>query len=134
MKLLIMQFSPSSCDSIHPINLEEDTTDMMGRWLFCYSHSTPTVFYTRQRWLWLLNYRYLGSFICYIGAAMSLKSVFNTPFKERLAAYNSKLTWADSSCSDCVSFLNAYKVCISHTHMHARARKVAVSRPDEVNF
>jgi hypothetical protein len=43
---------------------------------------------------------------------MSLKSVFSTPFQERLAAYNSKLTWADSSCSDCVGFLNAYRVCI----------------------
>ena len=43
---------------------------------------------------------------------MSLKSVFSTPFQERLAAYNSKLTWADSSCSDCISFLNAYRVCI----------------------
>jgi len=49
---------------------------------------------------------------CYIGAAMSLKSVFSTPFQERLAAYNSKLTWADRSCSDCISFLNAYRVCI----------------------
>jgi hypothetical protein len=43
---------------------------------------------------------------------MSLKSVFSTPFQERLAAYNSKLTWADSSCSDCIGFLNAYRVCI----------------------
>ena len=42
---------------------------------------------------------------------MSLKNVFSTPFQERLAAYNSKLTWADSSCSDCIGFLNAYKVC-----------------------
>jgi len=45
-----------------------------------------------------------------MGAAMSLKSVFSTPFQERLAAYNSKLTWADGSCSDCISFLNAYRV------------------------
>jgi hypothetical protein len=43
---------------------------------------------------------------------MSLKSVFSTPFQERLAAYSSKLTWADSSCSDCIGFLNAYRVCI----------------------
>ncbi|KAJ4435831.1 hypothetical protein ANN_18450 [Periplaneta americana] len=49
-----------------------------------------------------------------MGAAMSLKSVFSTPFQERLAAYNSKLTWADSSCSDCISFLNAYKVWYSN--------------------
>ncbi|PSN47186.1 putative ATP-dependent RNA helicase spindle-E [Blattella germanica] len=45
-----------------------------------------------------------------MGAAMSLKSLFSTPFQERLLAYVSKLTWADSSCSDCISFLNAYKV------------------------
>lgn len=44
------------------------------------------------------------------GAAMSLKSVFSSPFKEQLAAYHSKLTWADSSCSDSIAFLNAYKV------------------------
>jgi hypothetical protein len=58
----------------------------------------------------LLLYTELG--FCYIGAAMSLKSVFSTPFQARLAAYNSKLTWADSSCSDCIAFLNAYRVCI----------------------
>lgn len=49
-----------------------------------------------------------------MGAAMSLKSVFSTPFQERLAAYNSKLTWADGSCSDCISFLNAYRVWYSN--------------------
>jgi hypothetical protein len=56
----------------------------------------------------LLTFRQL--YFCYIGAAMSLKSLFSTPFQERLAAYNSKLTWADGSCSDCISFLNAYRV------------------------
>ncbi|KAG8222127.1 hypothetical protein J437_LFUL002124 [Ladona fulva] len=45
-----------------------------------------------------------------MGAAMSTKSVFSTPFQERLKAYVSKLTWANSSCSDCVAFLNAYKL------------------------
>jgi hypothetical protein len=53
----------------------------------------------------------------YVGAGMSLKSVFNAPFQERLAAYNSKLTWADSSCSDCIGFLNAYKVCVLCVYM-----------------
>ncbi|XP_071453953.1 probable ATP-dependent RNA helicase spindle-E [Hetaerina americana] len=45
-----------------------------------------------------------------MGAAMSTKSVFSAPFQERLKAYYSKLTWANSSCSDSVAFLNAYKV------------------------
>ncbi|XP_063226308.1 probable ATP-dependent RNA helicase spindle-E [Bacillus rossius redtenbacheri] len=45
-----------------------------------------------------------------MGAAMSLKSMFSSPFQERLKAYNSKLTWADGSCSDLISFLNAYQV------------------------
>lgn len=41
---------------------------------------------------------------------MSLKSIFCNPFKARLKAYNSKLDWADSSCSDCIAFLNVYQV------------------------
>ncbi|VVD01565.1 unnamed protein product [Leptidea sinapis] len=32
--------------------------------------------------------------------------VANSPFRERLNAYNSKLTWADGSTSDCIAFLN----------------------------
>lgn len=39
-----------------------------------------------------------------------MKNVFNTPFRERLNAYKSKLTWADGATSDCVAFLNVYKV------------------------
>ncbi|XP_026760545.2 probable ATP-dependent RNA helicase spindle-E [Galleria mellonella] len=45
-----------------------------------------------------------------MAAAMSVKSIFNSPFRERLNAYNSKLTWADGSTSDCIAFLNVYKV------------------------
>ncbi|KAL0275900.1 UNVERIFIED_CONTAM: hypothetical protein PYX00_003620 [Menopon gallinae] len=45
-----------------------------------------------------------------MGACLSLKSVFNNPFRARLKAYNSKLDWADSSCSDCIAFLNVYQV------------------------
>ncbi|XP_041969908.1 probable ATP-dependent RNA helicase spindle-E isoform X2 [Aricia agestis] len=45
-----------------------------------------------------------------MAAAMSVKSVFSSPFKERLNAYNSKLTWADGSTSDCIALLNVYKV------------------------
>ncbi|KAJ9575275.1 hypothetical protein L9F63_025775, partial [Diploptera punctata] len=59
-----------------------------------------------------------------MGAAMSLKSVFSTPFQERLAAYNSKLTWADSSCSDCISFLNSYRVWHSNRENGFFARSV----------
>ncbi|CAG4957696.1 unnamed protein product [Colias eurytheme] len=45
-----------------------------------------------------------------MAAAMSVKNVFSSPFRERMNAYNSKLTWADGSTSDCVAFLNVYKV------------------------
>lgn len=45
-----------------------------------------------------------------MGAAMTLKSVFSTPFEKKLEAYNGRLAWADSSSSDCISFLNAYNV------------------------
>ncbi|XP_072929910.1 probable ATP-dependent RNA helicase spindle-E isoform X2 [Epargyreus clarus] len=45
-----------------------------------------------------------------MAAAMSVKNVFSSPFRERLNAYNSKLTWADGSTSDCIAFLNVYKV------------------------
>lgn len=45
-----------------------------------------------------------------MAAAMSVKNIFNNPFRERLNAYNSKLTWADGSTSDCIAFLNVYKV------------------------
>ncbi|CAH2045426.1 unnamed protein product, partial [Iphiclides podalirius] len=45
-----------------------------------------------------------------MAAAMSVKNVFSSPFRERLHAYNSKLTWADGSTSDCIAFLNVYKV------------------------
>ncbi|XP_046744424.1 probable ATP-dependent RNA helicase spindle-E [Diprion similis] len=47
-----------------------------------------------------------------IGASMSVKSMFSTPFREKLKAYNAKLTWADSSCSDSIAYLNAYNVWI----------------------
>ncbi|KAG6449953.1 hypothetical protein O3G_MSEX006321 [Manduca sexta] len=45
-----------------------------------------------------------------MAAAMSVKNIFNTPFRERLNAYNSKLTWADGSTSDSIALLNVYKV------------------------
>lgn len=45
-----------------------------------------------------------------IGASLSLKSMFSSPFQERMAAYDSKLMWADRSCSDCIAFLNAFVV------------------------
>lgn len=41
---------------------------------------------------------------------MSLKSVFSNPFKEKMKAYNAKLEWADTSCSDSIAFLNVFKV------------------------
>ncbi|XP_045519372.1 probable ATP-dependent RNA helicase spindle-E [Pieris brassicae] len=45
-----------------------------------------------------------------MAAAMSVKNVFSSPFREQLNAYNSKLTWADGSTSDSIAFLNVYKV------------------------
>nr|XP_026494263.1 probable ATP-dependent RNA helicase spindle-E [Vanessa tameamea] len=45
-----------------------------------------------------------------MAAGMSVKNVFSSPFRERLNAYNSKLTWADGSTSDCIALLNVYKV------------------------
>ncbi|XP_034834084.1 probable ATP-dependent RNA helicase spindle-E [Maniola hyperantus] len=45
-----------------------------------------------------------------MAAGMSVKNVFSSPFRERLNAYNSKLTWADGSTSDCIAILNVYKV------------------------
>lgn len=47
-----------------------------------------------------------------IGSSMSVKSMFSTPFRDKLTAYNMKLSWADSSCSDSIAFLNAYNVWI----------------------
>ncbi|XP_061384451.1 probable ATP-dependent RNA helicase spindle-E [Danaus plexippus] len=45
-----------------------------------------------------------------MAAGLSVKNVFSSPFRERLNAYNSKLTWADGSTSDCIALLNVYKV------------------------
>ncbi|XP_039757557.1 probable ATP-dependent RNA helicase spindle-E [Pararge aegeria] len=45
-----------------------------------------------------------------MAAGMTVKNVFSSPFRERLNAYNSKLTWADGSTSDCIAILNVYKV------------------------
>ncbi|KAI5643102.1 helicase associated domain (HA2) domain-containing protein [Phthorimaea operculella] len=45
-----------------------------------------------------------------MAASMSVKNIFSSPFRERLNAYNSKLTWADGSTSDCIAHYNVYKV------------------------
>ncbi|XP_045453165.1 probable ATP-dependent RNA helicase spindle-E [Melitaea cinxia] len=45
-----------------------------------------------------------------MAAAMSVKNIFSSPFRERLNAYNSRLTWADGSTSDCIALLNVYRV------------------------
>ncbi|XP_047994104.1 probable ATP-dependent RNA helicase spindle-E [Leguminivora glycinivorella] len=45
-----------------------------------------------------------------MAAALSVKNVCSSPFRERLNAYNAKLTWADGSTSDCVAYLHIYKV------------------------
>lgn len=43
---------------------------------------------------------------------MAVKSVFSTPFKQQLEAYNSKMRWANYSASDPISYLSAYKVSV----------------------
>ncbi|XP_075982903.1 tudor domain containing 9 protein spindle E [Anticarsia gemmatalis] len=59
-----------------------------------------------------------------MAAAMSVKNVFSSPFRERLNAYNSKLTWADGSTSDCIAFLNVYNVwCHLRQQQHFSARQ-----------
>lgn len=63
-----------------------------------------------------------------IGASMSVKSMFSSPFQARLRAYNAKLTWADSSGSDCVAYLNVYNVWIRDKirgRFHSRAAEKA---------
>lgn len=48
-----------------------------------------------------------------IAASMSVKDVFNNPFQKKLLAYNIKYNWSYNSTSDCITFLNVYKVWIS---------------------
>ncbi|XP_076442541.1 ATP-dependent RNA helicase TDRD9-like [Babylonia areolata] len=45
-----------------------------------------------------------------IGAALSLKSIFATPFQSRLEAFMHKFKWASGSLSDCQAILHAYRV------------------------
>ncbi|XP_060080350.1 ATP-dependent RNA helicase TDRD9-like, partial [Ylistrum balloti] len=44
-----------------------------------------------------------------IAAALSLKSVFASPYKKHLEAYRHKLEWSAGSSSDCIAILNAYR-------------------------
>lgn len=48
-----------------------------------------------------------------IAASLSVKDMFSSPFQQKMLAYNVKLSWADNSCSDCIAFMNVYKVWIS---------------------
>ncbi|XP_064649764.1 ATP-dependent RNA helicase TDRD9-like [Lineus longissimus] len=45
-----------------------------------------------------------------IGAGLSIKSIFRTPYGEKFKAYKKKLTWSMGSFSDCIAMLNAYKL------------------------
>ncbi|XP_051160838.1 probable ATP-dependent RNA helicase spindle-E [Leptopilina boulardi] len=45
-----------------------------------------------------------------MGATMATKNLFSNPFQKKLEAYNTKIDWADTSCSDCIASLNAYKL------------------------
>lgn len=48
-----------------------------------------------------------------IAASLSVKDMFSSPFRQKLLAYNVKLSWAGNSCSDCIAFMNVYKVWIT---------------------
>ncbi|KAF8774277.1 ATP-dependent RNA helicase TDRD9 like protein [Argiope bruennichi] len=45
-----------------------------------------------------------------IAASLSLQSFFARSFQKDLDAYRSKLSWTDGTFSDCLCFLNAYKL------------------------
>ncbi|XP_024080639.1 probable ATP-dependent RNA helicase spindle-E [Cimex lectularius] len=62
-----------------------------------------------------------------MASAMAVKSIFSTPFKQQLAAYSSKLSWADSSFSDPVAFLNVYWLWRHKTTMGMFKRTGAIS-------
>ncbi|XP_050405391.2 ATP-dependent RNA helicase TDRD9 [Patella vulgata] len=70
-----------------------------------------------------------------IGAALSLKSIFAKPFKAKLEAYKHKQGWSDSSLSDCLAILNAYKVWDEKRKMHEFKRAGQGERKwGELNF
>ncbi|XP_067136468.1 ATP-dependent RNA helicase TDRD9 [Centruroides vittatus] len=45
-----------------------------------------------------------------IAASLSLKDFFAKPFQKFLEAYKSRLSWAHGTFSDCITYLNAYKL------------------------
>lgn len=45
-----------------------------------------------------------------MAAAMSLQSIFSSPFNERMRAYTSKLSWSSGSFSDLIAYLHVYLV------------------------
>ncbi|XP_076283323.1 tudor domain containing 9 protein spindle E isoform X2 [Lasioglossum baleicum] len=47
-----------------------------------------------------------------IAASLAVKDMFNSPFQQKMLAYNVRLQWASSSCSDCIAFMNVYNVWI----------------------
>lgn len=48
-----------------------------------------------------------------IAASLTVKDLFSNPFQQKLPAYDAKLSWADNSCSDCIAFMNVYRVWIT---------------------
>ncbi|XP_023227156.1 ATP-dependent RNA helicase TDRD9-like [Centruroides sculpturatus] len=45
-----------------------------------------------------------------IAASLSLKDFFAKPFQKFLEAYKSRLSWSHGTFSDCIAYLNAYKL------------------------
>ena len=64
-----------------------------------------------------------------IAASLSVKDMFNNPFQQKLLAYNVKFSWAANSSSDCIAFMNVYKVWITE-----KANRRLNSNAEEKNW
>lgn len=51
-----------------------------------------------------------------IAASLSLKDFFAKPFQQFLEAYKSRLAWSNGTFSDCIAYLNAYKLWQEYKH------------------
>lgn len=46
----------------------------------------------------------------FLACGLSIKSLFSQPFNKRLEAYTQKLSWANNSYSDPISYIAPYQV------------------------
>ncbi|KAL7306698.1 hypothetical protein TKK_0001370 [Trichogramma kaykai] len=63
-----------------------------------------------------------------MAASMAVRSIFSYPFQKRMQAYEHKIDWADGSTSDCLAFLNAYRVWQRHIIANHFKRKSQAER------